>query len=521
MDQKTRPFLVILAAFLLASCPAAAEEFDPTLSAKADAFQIFAEEWHGTGLGALTGGVAFTDETRQEIACIHHQGDSTIWTGMYLGAEALRYMVTRDAGARAEVMRVAKYLHDAMDITDTPGYVARYAGPDESPWNCNYDDSAGWKVHGVGEWDGFFWVHETSRDQYSGYFMGMTLAFDALADDTAPDAVAMRATIKQDLADVIEMLVQNRWHITDENGEWTGNNASWIGPSKRLAWLVQAAHVIDEEYYWELLDQQYEQNKALLGIDTWAFINKYMEYYGNNLRHLDYFAVFRYWPDRARLDEYWRIWNLWNRPYVENTHNPWFDGVHVAGCLRLGNCDPVEIDAISADFVNTLGRYFEPPAWKRAVTCLPHDLDDFSVWADEFLAGVPWLEDIIDINPQTAMAREIDDRHWTDMYWQSTPFEAGCDHGADPTFAGPGMDFLLAYWLGVYYGLLPGDGPYGDDDLIETDDDTVDDDTDDDPWEHWHENYDDDASDDDTADDDDNQDSSSESSSGDDGACGC
>jgi 4-hydroxy-tetrahydrodipicolinate reductase len=34
--------------------------------------------------------------------------------------------------------------------------------------------------------------------------------------------------------------------------------------------------------------------------------------------------------------------------------------------------------------------------------------------------------------------------------------------------------------MGVYYGLLPGDGPYGDDDLIEPTDDDADDDVDDD-----------------------------------------
>jgi hypothetical protein len=70
--------------------------------------------------------------------------------------------------------------------------------------------------------------------------------------------------------------------------------------------------------------------------------------------------------------------------------------------------------------------------------------------------------------------------------------------GEDPANTGPGVDWLTAYWMGVYYGLLPGDGPYGDDDLIEPTDDDADDDVDDD--------VDDDAADDDTGDDDANDD---------------
>ncbi|MCZ7585024.1 MAG: hypothetical protein M5R36_17795 [Deltaproteobacteria bacterium] len=184
------------------------------------------------------------------------------------------------------------------------------------------------------------------------------------------------------------------------------------------------------------------------------------------------------------------------------------------------------MDWIKDDFLNTLGRYYDPPAYKRAVTCSTMPLDDFSVWADQFIAMYPWLESVVNINPQTADARELDDRHWTDMYWQSTPFEEACNHGEDKTYVGPGMDYLLAYWMGVYYGLLPGDGPYpGEHELEEVDDDdTADDDTDidddtadDDADDDWHPpaDDDDDVADDDAADDDVGDDDD------DDDGCGC
>ena len=130
--------------------------------------------------------------------------------------------------------------------------------------------------------------------------------------------------------------------------------------------------------------------------------------------------------------------------------------MHVTGCLRVGECDPGEIASIRSDYERILGQYWEPPSYRRGVTCSEQPLDPFSVQADAFLNQNPWLREIFNIRPQTAEARELTDRHWTDIYWQSHGvFEASCHTTEDPTFVGPGMDYLLAYYIGVTYGILP------------------------------------------------------------------
>ena len=467
------PVLLITMLVLIPIATIGAEPFDPVLHQKALDFQEWIQIWHTgeiglpeRGLGGLPAAVEFTDDTYSEIKCLHALGDSMIWTGMYLGSQALRYAVTKDPEAKAEAVRVVKYMHDAMDMTDTPGYIPRYADRDYMPYNCNLPDSHGWKVHGTGEWEGYYWVHETSRDQYSGYWWGMTLAYQHVDDEQA------RAWIKQDLAAVVQMLVDNHWNITDENGEYTGNGAAWIGPLMRLAWLVQAAYVIDEPYYWKLLDDQFALNRAALGIDTSAFINRYSEFYGNNLRHLAYQAIFRLWPDRKRLEFFYETWQKRNRPWMKEIHNPWFDSVHWTGCKRLGACDPADENYIVADAKHTLGLYWEVVNYRKGIICSEQPLDPFSVTMDELIKQYPFLDDIFHVQPQTLDARELTDRHWTDMYWQSGGhFQAACHTGEDRTFVGSGFDYLVAYWMGVYYGILPGDGPYGDDDFDPPDED--------------------------------------------------
>lgn len=451
----TGKFIAITILLTLVPALPTAADFDPALATKADGYQDFLDEWHRPGLGALLA-IRFTDETRTEMACGHAQGDSTIWTGMHLGSQALRYMVTGDPAARAEVIDTARYFHQLMEITDTPGYIGRFAGPMTEEFECDCGDDNDWKVFGTGAYEGYYWIDHTSRDQYSGWWWGLAWAYDAVDDE------AMRQTIREDITAVMQMLEDNRWHITDQNGEWTGNGAHFVGPLMRLAWTLIAAHVTDDPHYWDLLYEQFEMSDLVLWIDTLSLLNRYSEYYGNNLRHLAFQSLFRLWPDQEGLERLWSIWQTANRPWVAGTLNPWFDSVHVTGCQRLDTCDPCEMTSIREDYELILGQYWDPPSYKREVTCSEMELDPFSVRMSVFLDENPWLREIIKIHPQTLEARELTDRHWTDIYWQSGGvFEASCHTSEDQRFTGPGMDYLLAYYIGLHYGILEAEPPSG------------------------------------------------------------
>jgi hypothetical protein len=250
---------------LVVSGAAFAEPVDPDLQQKADLYQVNLNANHRPGLGAVLT-VEYADDARTTPACYHYQGDSTIWTGMYLGSQSIRYFVTQDPDAKAQIIDTVRYLHDAMLITQTPGYLSRFAGPDEPVFSC---DKGPERIEGYGDWAGYYWYDETSRDQYSGWIWGMTWAYDVIDDEPTKE------TIRTDMRAVMDMLEANSWHITDQNGEWTGNGAHWIGPMKRVAWTVMAAHVLDEPHYWDLLDEVYATQKRLLWFDTWSFYNRY------------------------------------------------------------------------------------------------------------------------------------------------------------------------------------------------------------------------------------------------------
>lgn len=137
-------------------------------------------------------------------------GDSAIWTGAFLGAEALRLRATGAADARARVKSLVDTLHLWLNVAGEPGMLVRWAKESATTfpfvigdYDCNDErvhcgvDHAGKKYDLVGH---------ISRDQYQGVMFGLALAYDALgsADE------ATRAAIRSDVVTIAKELMKER-----------------------------------------------------------------------------------------------------------------------------------------------------------------------------------------------------------------------------------------------------------------------------------------------------------------------
>jgi hypothetical protein len=106
-----------------------------------------------------------------------HCGDSAIWTGHYLAAEAFRYNVTRDPKALENVRVALAGIESLLDVTGTNS-LSRCLIPVASPYaQAIIKEEAS---HGVFQNTqfGWYWIGGTSRDQYSGVFFGLGVAYD-------------------------------------------------------------------------------------------------------------------------------------------------------------------------------------------------------------------------------------------------------------------------------------------------------------------------------------------------------
>jgi hypothetical protein len=178
-----------------------------------DRARAFAEWLHRDGMAhGGVGSTAYSDPpSYKKPATMHGIGDSAIWTGTYLAAEALRLKATGAAAARARVKSLVATLHLWFNVSGAPGMLARFAAPAGAPQPVVLNDlkcGSAWRVHCNVSYQGaaYDYIGHISRDQYQGVLLGYALAYEALGPADEPT----RALIREDALELVEELMKER-----------------------------------------------------------------------------------------------------------------------------------------------------------------------------------------------------------------------------------------------------------------------------------------------------------------------
>ncbi len=505
MRKRTLVLFLLGAVAIAFAAPVSADE-DPALLQRAIDYETWLRDHHVPGYGGIVQ-IMFETEDLEKVLYYRGQGDSTMWTATYCAAESFRYAVTGDEDAKQNAIAAVETLRDHLRVTQTTGYIGRYVGPVNDP--AYWLEYAGSDLleYGTGPWLGTFYLSNSSSDQYVGWWHGLALAYDFI--DDAPT----RALIREMVKEVIDKLRNSAWLILNEEGLPT-TAAPMIDGQKRLVFCLIAAHILDTAEYWDLYAEQFEKLAPTLPLTSIAFFNRYTEYFANNLRHQIDLNLFRLDDDPERLAVYWDLFSK-QRRLVEWTHNVYFDYVYLIACEKMGQC--AEAKEIMEDDLHSLTVFQDPPNREIHINCPQLPVDPVSVFLTD-LAESLGLNDLLGFAYQAEGAQEITDRCRVEYLWQRTPHHLQC-YGWLPQHVQPGVDYLIAYWMGRYYDFLEPhdivDDDSADDDVA--DDDHADDDIADDDL------SDDDADDDqdDDLDDDVDDDSNQASAADDAGACGC
>src|SRR5437870_3871548 len=159
--MPNRPFL------LLSACLALISAGPPGRAAEGDALTITANiQTRHLPFGTVLDPI-FTLTDSDQIASYTRCGDSALWTGHYLAAEAFRYNVTQAADALTNLKQAIAGLKSLADVTGT-NLLARCLVPINSPYAIgvrNEEASNGIYTNSSAGW---IWVGNTSRDEYSG-----------------------------------------------------------------------------------------------------------------------------------------------------------------------------------------------------------------------------------------------------------------------------------------------------------------------------------------------------------------
>jgi hypothetical protein len=359
----------------------------------------------------------FAAPDSDQIIGYTHCGDSAIWTGHYLAAEAFRYKVTGSPDALDNVRAALGGLESLLDVTGT-NLTSRCLIPMSSPYAqaIVQEESS----HGIyqNKQFGWFWVGGTSRDQYSGVFFGLGVAYDLV--DNLQDAPDVRPRIASLTTLVLDFLRGHDWSVKMPDGSIS---TTFVGrEDQELSFMQVGRHINSSRY-----STSYDLNRVFWSPLVIAPIS--IEVLDNN----SYF--------KFNLDSI----NLFNLIRLESSS---FKGIYTQAYDILRR----HTDDHKNAFFNMIDRALNGPNDARDA--------DTREMLDEWLLR-PRRDLPVDLrgvypacgSPDIACAPvPIVDRPRTDFLWQRSPFLL-VGQGAG-TIETAGIDYILPYWMGRYYGTI-------------------------------------------------------------------
>jgi len=403
MGPPLYPRLGLLLAALLLARPAGAAERD----ALAISRNIQARHFpHFSLLDPV-----FDSPTGDRVVSYTRCGDSAIWTGYYLAAEAFRYKVTASPDALANARRAFAGIQSLVDVTGN-NVLARCLVPDGSPYApAIRSEESGNGIYRSAP--GNFWVGNTSRDQYSGVLFGLGVAYDLIDDQ------ALKSSIAAVVTRLVQFLKDHAWTVVLPNGAVTTTFAGRA--DQQLAFLQLARHVNPDQF-----STAYDIERLFLSPAVIAPIS---------LEVLSDDSYFKFNLDTI---------NLYTLIHLESSS---FEEIYLKAYDILSN----HTDDHANAFFNMVARAIYGPNPARD--------------AETRLLLNQWLErprrDVYVDNrgkypscgspDQACSPIAVPDRVTTDFIWQRSPFQmAGGGQGMIET---AGIDYILPYWMARYYGV--------------------------------------------------------------------
>jgi len=363
----------------------------------------------------------YAEPDSEEIVSYTRCGDSAIWTGHYLAAQAYRWNVTRDERARENIMAALNGIRKLLDVTGAE-VLARCVVPVDSPYAADLTSEESRHGIHVGLVDGIphFWVGNTSRDQYLGVFFGLTAAWQMVDDQLVHDWVSMLATR------ILNSLLASNWNIYMPGGE---TSTTFLHrPDQQLALLKLGRRCNPARF-----QSAYQVRANTFATSVMAPIaveirDPHNSYFKFNLSHIAFYNLLTSgdnWWIRTQYHAAFRL--LRNATWQHD--NAFFDIIETA---IQGNDQGRD-----ARIRRLMDEYLDRP--RR------------DVWTD-LRPIYPSCEG--DDNRGCEIV-PVAQRVPTDFLWQRSPFQLW--GGLYGTIESAAIDYILPYWMARFHGVIAPD----------------------------------------------------------------
>ncbi len=377
-------------------------------------------------------------------------GEVALETFLYLASQSLRFAVTGDSTARANVIRTLQAVRKLSAVTGKKGLLARcYEIRDESKkYGKNW-------YSGARPYEHYQWKNEISRDPYVGAFFSYRICYQVIA------AEEIRQLIRVEVEELMDHILSQGMAIEDINGKKRFSNRFGLTFATNTLAILQAAYQITgkkiyrDKYQtltrgWSLPFTAHPVAKVSIKVPfSHIFLFNHDMDYHDNLLFMAYYTLI---PDEETpylKKRYTRAMRRFWKNYVRGEGNSFFDIIYNA-VLPEQSRDQNSLEqalhslkSIPADgyaFYRTL--FLEDHIQKATI------INTRGLLVNFFEGKLKSPE----VYQQSAVPLPMEKRPLTNSWiWNQNPRRLT---GPARTVIYAGHDFLLPYWMGRYHGFI-------------------------------------------------------------------
>ncbi len=393
------------------------------------------------------------------------------WTSLYAASQAFRYAATDDPEALDNLRRVIRGERDMLEVTGVRGLFTRVMIDPSLPGfpsgeqlaamypDCDLTQGHCKRFNEVtqGPWAGWWFKNDVSKDEYAAHMFSMAVAWELVQDPQVREDV--RAVVEA----VGDHLIDHELKLIDIDGRVTAygmlyamsfNDFPGFNALLSLSWMRLAAAVGEGRYldfYEDCLlqrrgpleciheaseqPQPYTSYLDQVGLDLGCMTN----WNNHNMAQLGMYGLLRTERDPALRSVYHQALRdaLWD---AEEERPMRVQKKSLYTFFYLVNKDPTDPwpAAEAAEALCTLQTF---PAWKSYAQ--PVDT----------LSRYPTVCTDRSGDPLTDVVIPVTERTMDNFVWINNPYKLE-QAPADPRTLESPEDYLLAYWMGRYFGFL-------------------------------------------------------------------
>ena len=352
-----------------------------------------------------------------------------LWTAIYAAAQSYRFAVTKSDEARDRATAALAALVRLEAITGIDGFPARSFRHRDEPRLAEGE----WHWTADRQWE---WKGDTSSDELVGHFYAFAIGHDLLPDGP------VKADIRRAVTRIADHLIRHRYSLVDLDGQATrwgrwgldyfetaeGQEEQALRATELLSHMLVASHVTGEPRFAAEYRTLVDQHRFHERMQTYLSNRAELNFSDEELAMLSFYPLFRYERDETLRGYYRRAMDQWWRNIQREDSPLW---IYIYAQANPTAAAPLERAA------HTLVR-------------MPLDLVTWSARNGHRLDVPHEREPDRHGRPQTPRLLPPDERHV--QKWNANPFEL--DGGRGGRAEDDGAAYLLAYWMGRYYGFI-------------------------------------------------------------------